>query len=246
MKYLKYILLVTLLFPRFAYASVTPGNVSSGSSGSSPLTFSHTVSATSTNPYMLVGFRGFATDSVSSVTYSGASMTLISKLQNNNGTGRWSYLYGYVPTSTGAGNVVITDAGTDNIDGVALSYGGVASLGNVSSTNPGGNLTALSVTVTSTIDASRLSAWFYDDGANLVQGTATLLRSNGANNGDGMFDSSVDLGVAGAYALGATGSSGHWTALEVVLNPVAATVPSSALTPINNDGGVVIGGFMGI
>lgn len=223
--------------PMLAVAAVTPGNVSVGSSASSPWTLAHTVSATSTNAYMTVGFVGASTDIVTSVTYRGEAMTFLAKLQNNNGLGRWAYLYGYAPTSTGGGDIVVTAALTDNLSGVALSYGGVGSIGNVTSTNPNGNLTSLALGVTTTVTGARLTGWFYADAGGLAAGADTALRG-AVGNSQTAFDSLADLGVAGNYILNVTMNSSHITAHEVVLNPVSASVASAELTPVPIGGGV--------
>lgn len=93
----------------------------SATGGGSPLTFTHTVSAGS-DRCLIVGAAAYAPGSVPTVTYNGTSMTLINSI-NNDGTE--TCLFYLVNPDTGANDVVVTAAGSDDITAGADSYTGV-------------------------------------------------------------------------------------------------------------------------
>src|SRR5208283_5259003 len=72
------------------------------------LTYSYTV-GTNSNRLLLVNLIGDpSADDISSATYAGASMTLITKVRTP--AGRWHYLYYLLGPTSGTNNVVITAA----------------------------------------------------------------------------------------------------------------------------------------
>ncbi len=86
------------------YDNSTDGGNNKGTTTS--LTYSHTV-GNGSNRLLLVNLIGdTAADDISSVTYAGAPMTLVAKIQapSNN----WQYLYYLLNPSSGSNNVVIT------------------------------------------------------------------------------------------------------------------------------------------
>jgi len=91
------------------------------------LTYSYTV-GTNSNRLLLVNVVGdTSADDISSVTYSGASMTLLKKVQTPGD--RWHYLYYLLAPASGSNNVVITSASAHYLISEATSWNNVAQTG---------------------------------------------------------------------------------------------------------------------
>ena len=91
------------------------------------LTYSYTV-GTNSNRLLLVNVVGDpSADDISSVTYAGAPMTLIKKVQTP--SDRWHYLYYLLAPASGTNNVVITAASSHYLISEATSWYNVAQSG---------------------------------------------------------------------------------------------------------------------
>ena len=94
---------------------------------STSLTYSYTV-GTNANRLLLVSVVGDpSVDDISSVTYAGASMTLVAKIQTP--SDRWHYLYYLLSPASGANNVVITAASSHTLMSEASSWFNIAQSG---------------------------------------------------------------------------------------------------------------------
>ena len=96
------------------------------------LTYSHT--CTGSNGLLLVHATTNTTDDVTGITYAGAAMTQVTKIQTP--SGRWNYLFYKLGPATGANNVVISTSDTpDLILSYSASYTGVSQSGFPDSSN---------------------------------------------------------------------------------------------------------------
>ena len=228
-----------VFFTGQASAAVTVGNATQDESGTSPLTIAHTISSTSTDPYLVVGILGASTDLVTDVTYRGASMTLLKKLQNNNGAGRWVYLYGYAPTSTGVGNVVVTASTADFLAAVASSFSDVLKTGSVTGTNPDATKTSYALTVNTSSTGAFFIGHFYADAGGQAAGADTVLRLAEEAGASEAYMSVAPLGAPGSYALNTTMTASNITQLMVELDPtVTAAAAAADLDPVPISGGI--------
>ena len=115
------------------------------------LTYSYTV-GTNSNRLLLVNVVGdTSADDISSVTYSGASMTLLKKVQTPGD--RWHYLYYLLAPASGPNNVVITAGSAHYLISEATSWNNVAQTGqplaNATNTAAGG-----AISMTTSLPAS--------------------------------------------------------------------------------------------
>lgn len=171
-------------------------------SGTSPQTFSHTV--TGTNLYLIVGIlcQDSSGNTISGVTYNGVSMTLIAA--ETQGGSATSLLYGLVAPATGANNVVVSvSSNTDGWQSCAVSYTGVLQTGSVdaSAQSSGAGAGGGSMSVTTTVANDWVIAAKYATGAAT---TNCVLRSS---NGIGVYDTNSAQGAAGSKTIVATDST---------------------------------------
>lgn len=192
------------------------------------LTQTYTIGAAA-DPWLSVCVRAASTDLITGVTYRGAALTQIKKQQNNNGLGRWLYVYGGAATSSGAGDIIVTSIAADDIAINAVAYYGVSSTSVGTSTAPTANITALTVYSTTTYDGSWLTGCVYGDGdaTGVTGGTHTDLVSNQAVN-NRQFDDEGNAVTAGTWDLNYTMQSGHWSSVQYGLYP---TVEEEEETP---------------
>jgi hypothetical protein len=171
------------------------------------LTFAHTVSGS--DRVLLVAVQWYSTQavrSVSSVTYNGTAMTLVSSSQIDNGANRFLALYYLIAPSTGTNNVVITLSGTDD-----LFFGGSVSFTGADQTSPlgtavtnSGSSTTPSVTLSSAAGEIALGACQFEchsgAGAFSTGDTEAWEILDGTSNGS-----------AGAYQNGAASVTVDWS-----------------------------------
>ncbi|MGB8114166.1 MAG: IPT/TIG domain-containing protein, partial [Candidatus Sulfotelmatobacter sp.] len=109
-----------------AYFDNTADGGNNGGSSTS-LTYSYTV-GTNSNRLLLVNLVGDSSvDDISSVTYAGAPLTLITKIQTPND--RWHYLYYLLGPTSGTNNVVITAGSSHYLISEASSWYNVSPSG---------------------------------------------------------------------------------------------------------------------
>jgi len=129
------------------FDNAADGGNNAGSTTS--LSYSFTV-GTNSNRLLLVDLIGDkSADDISSVTYAGASMTLVTKVLTPSGP--WHYLYYLLGPASGTNNVVITAASPHYLISEAASWY------NIAQTGPGAfttNTAASSVTMTTSLPAS--------------------------------------------------------------------------------------------
>lgn len=183
-----------------AYATSADGG-NNGGSGTSR-TWSHTVSS-GTDRYLFVGFVGdtnAGNDDVSSVTYNGVSMTLVSKqLQNVNSGNRWTYVYGLANPASGAHNVVVTFASSHWILGGSIEYTGVQGIDTYNSQT--GFVTNLTSTITTGVDNCWTFIFSTSNGNAQTAGSGSTLRLQAADNFWTWFDSGSAVTPAGSKSM---------------------------------------------
>jgi hypothetical protein len=162
------------------------------------LTYSYSV-GTNSNRLLLVNLAGDTTaDDISSVTYAGVSMTLLTKVKTPSDL--WHYLYYLLSPASGTNNVVITAATAHNLISEAASWYNIAQSGQpVAFTT---NTSASGVSITTSLPASpngvivAQGTWAFT-GLLPDKGSAALVLDS-AFDGLGMF-SSVPSPVTQAF-----------------------------------------------
>lgn len=192
-----------------AIAYDTSGAATFGSASSK--TWSHTMSATANGMLVAYVYQNNATDTLSGVTYNGVAMTQIRKQLNANSIG-YAYLYYLVGPATGANNVVATNGSSTYMEGVSVSYTGVAQTGTIDSSN-GNTASSSTLSVSTTVVAS--NCWVLGlgrgdnagGGANGLSGVASTNRYN--TSGFLFFDDSNTTVSTGSNSTTLTASSGN-------------------------------------
>ncbi len=118
------------------------------------LTYPYTV-GTNSNRLLLVNVVGDSSaDDISSVTYAGASLTLVTKVQTPGG--KWHYLYYLLGPLSGMNNVVVTAASSHYLISEAASWYNVAQSGQPGASTT--NTAASGVSITTSLSASSNNA----------------------------------------------------------------------------------------
>lgn len=99
-----------------------------GNTPASLLTFAHTCSGLDRILFIPVGMGSAGGDVVTGVTYAGAAMTLVDKL-NVDGAGTFLYLFVLMAPASGANNVVVSQSSAVSMYGLASSYTGASQTG---------------------------------------------------------------------------------------------------------------------
>lgn len=184
-----------------AFDAATDGGNNSGITDS--LTFSHT--CTGTDLVLWVGLSGDVSagaDDISSVTYAGAALSLVGKVQGT--SSRWVYLYVKTNPATGANDVVITAGSSHYLIGVACSYTGAHITQPDGTPVTGSNVsdTSLSLQVTTTVDNAWAVMVGHADNGITGAGTATTQRVLGSPfDLPGFYDSDGVVSPAGNRTL---------------------------------------------
>ncbi len=186
---MKKILIPILVFSLLVVPSVSSAAIALDSagaqfaSGTSPLTFSHTV--TGSNTILLVGFLGTGNPDadITSVTYNGVAMT--QAVENLADANEDVYIYYLVNPATGANNVQISWSGTHTIAGRAYSLTGAKQSAQPDASNSGstGAGTSVSVSVTTVADSSLIAGFARaPEGGNIGAGANTTERTDDADS----------------------------------------------------------------
>lgn len=133
-----------------AFDSATSASDNSGVATS--LTYAHTNAGS--NLILMVGITiTTGTDLLTGVTYAGAAMTLVGKIQRN-GAGNYEYLFYKINPATGNNNVVASfSSAPPNIASGACSYTGALQTGQPDSSATG-TVAGADLTLTTTVVAS--------------------------------------------------------------------------------------------
>jgi hypothetical protein len=172
--------------PGIGYDNSIDGGNNGGTTTS--LTYSYTV-GTGSNRLLLVNLIGDTmADDISSVTYNGAALTLIGKVQapSNN----WQYLYYLVNPASGAHNIVVTAGSAHYLISEAASWYNVNQSGQVDAstinTAPAG-ATSFSTSLTTVSNGALVAQGLWSYG-HLNEGTgASRILVDAAIGGAGIF-----------------------------------------------------------
>lgn len=181
-----------------------------GASGSSPLTFSHTV--TGSDPILLVGVEINGTTSVSGITYNGVALTKINSIVNGVFTHELWYLS---DPATGANDVVVTTTGAVTLlNASAVSYTGASNPSSAIPDNDGvdqGSVGTGTNTIVSVADNCFHIAFFAgrNTGNNLTAGSGATAR-NVTTSGFAFFDSNGVITPAGSNSMTVTVGGGDF------------------------------------
>jgi hypothetical protein len=195
-------------------------------SGTSTLSYSHTV--TGTNPILFVGvFGAIGSDLVTGVTYNSTSMTLAGKAEIDGD--RWVYLFYLVGPATGSHTVKITASANTPLDGQSASYTGVAQSGQPDAVSSSTIDNATSTTLSLTTIANNSWAFLLDK-TNVdspAAGAGSTQRQSA--NGMGIFDSNGPVTPAGVKSMTATdlgGGGSNFASVMMSFSPFVAPAPS--------------------
>lgn len=183
--------------------AIAIGNGFYGSWGAgTSYTFSHTVEASPADPFLWVGIQADnSADLVTGVTYAGAAMSFVGKVQRS--LNRWCYIYAKTAPATGANNVVISASSSSFLQGLSVSYTGVHQTTPVD-TNPSTANTASATSLTQTVNVVASNCWLasfgeVDSGAGqgpVAAGTGALRRVNDTDfSSCAVFDSNGIVGT---------------------------------------------------
>jgi len=168
---------------------------------------------------------------VSSATYGGSAMTLVSKTANESGVVALRAVYYYLPSGTGASTVSVTVTGAaSDMAGVSLGYTGVHQTTIIGTAVRNG---AWSGTATATVTSAtgELVLGFpaaQGSGISLVPGTGTTERgeqATGTANADARIAGGDEAGAA-SVVIDWTLTSRPWSIIAVPIKPAAASTYS--------------------
>ena len=199
-----------------------------GAQGSvTSLTFALTVSGS--ERVILVGAVIDSGDDITGITYAGASLTQIAKVQFPNKSA-FCYLYYRIAPSTGANNVVISASGVTTIWGQAASYTGAdqSSQPDASATN---TTTTTSITGTVTTIANNCWAIMFGqcDNDSLTAQAGTTIRSSSGSN-TAISDGNAAVTPPGATTLGYNCASGNNAVVIASIDP--SIIGGASLMPL--------------
>jgi hypothetical protein len=234
-----------------AFDVATDGGNNGGTATS--LTFNHTCAAGAS---LLVGVIGDtqagAADDITSVTYGGTAMSLVTKNIPGAGSGdRYQYLYALGSCASGAHAVAITSAGTHYLFGMSASYTGVNTSSPIqtSTTNVGGTAASLTTSLTTSTANEWIVAFVqsFESGTAMAPtaGAGAVRRTYGASavalGYPSLFDSGVALS-AGSHSIqtclsNCTTAVGALNLTHIV---VALNVPAGA--PVGGNGSIMLVG----
>lgn len=179
-------------------------DVGNNGASSNILTTQYTVSPNE-NRILIVGIIGDVVngaDDITSVSYSGSSMTFSGKTISYQN--RWQYLYYLMNPPSGAHNIVINSATVHYLGAGAIDYSGVAAIDSVKTSKTDYNAT----THTSSITTEKNNSWVvcFEEGyssAGPATAGAGLFRRNYQSGFNiwTLFDSNGPISPAGVYTI---------------------------------------------
>lgn len=189
--------------------------VAFNSSGTSSVTFSHTISGS--NTILFVHGEGSQGPTATlTATYNGVSMTELGHSIDNTGTGVPTYLFYMVNPPTGAHNVVVSSSNV-SVSGSSVSYTGVKqtlpiSVSNTTALNS--TTSSMSKSITTINDKSWVIMAFRTGSGNAITaGSNTVVRvqpDNAVNGGGAFIDSGAAITPAGSATLAVTCTSQYF------------------------------------
>jgi len=180
--------------------------------GGTTATLSHTCSGT--DRILFVSFRAYKASAganfnpLTSITYAGISLSAAGA-RNSPGNDQAVYLYYLINPPAGTANIVATSAATDDRAIRAVSYTGALQSGvpNAYTTAPKTS-SALTMTVTTTVDNCWLVGTFVGDSGNSVVASTNTTRryptSDAGSQADIFVDSNGPQTPAGLHSMRAT------------------------------------------
>lgn len=202
-------------------AAIIEGTPDADSVGGATLTITNYTVANATNILVMACLGSSAGDYLTDPTFGGQTFTQISALQNNNGAGRWFYLFKLNDAAVGTEDIVIGSGGlSDYIACGVQEYGNAIDVDS-SGINPNTQATTGQLTMVTTADDGYLVGGVYAD-ANGVSGDADtdiVIDLDGAGS-RALLQNPV-TGVAGSYTLDAGFNNSYFTMLGVALDPTA-------------------------
>ena len=182
-----------------------------------------------TDRYLVVGFM--ASQSVSSVTYAGNSMTQINTVTSPGGVP--IYFYGLVNPTSGSNNVVITIGSSGYIGSIFISFNNAdqATPIDVSSSETSTASNTVSTAITTVTDGTYTVAFWRDDSGRTVtsNGAGTTMVYSSGGTGYHMARSTNPKSPAGATTLDgiAATSTPTWGALIIAIRPAGLSSVNS-------------------
>lgn len=212
--------------------------------GTTTVSLLHTVSGS--NRILLVGVNALLSgggDIVSSVSYAGVPMTLLSKQPRQDTTDEYTYLYYLLSPTTGTNSIIVSlsSSSSTNVDILGASFTGVAQVVPESNSNssfaPGSTTYSLSV---DTLTDNALLAGFVaaQSGGIVSSGTNTTLTQGSGNDNSNMWYSSSPEPLPGTHTLSISAGENMYPMGHIAsLAPVGGT-SSPSLPQITGSGTV--------
>lgn len=196
-------------------------------SGSSPVSWSHTVTGSNPNLLVAVQLSGLAGDVVTGVTYGGVAMT---KLQYSATVTLTVSLWYLGNPSTGSNTVSVTFTSGSWSRGSSISYKGCAStVDNSGANNVNTGSSPLSLSITSVANNSWMTMFSTLNNSAIAAGTNTTARSVDPTFGIGFYDTNGPITPAGARSLQVT-----WSGLQDIVLTGATLAPFVSLSTNSN------------
>lgn len=223
------------LFPLISYGAIARDANSTVNTTADPVSWSHTSGALAT-----VGVVGFSvnntSDIVTTVTWAGATMTLLSKGADPSELGGgWTYLYYIASPSIGAQTISVDLSASTLVRACAETYSGtdLTFPVNVSSSATVTSANTITVYATSTVDNVYFFNWTQDHNGTPTPGTNETQIAVVANN----ICTDYDSGIAGAKLM-TTNLSGVSRARALMVGfqtPIAEAGASTSTTPMQEN-----------
>lgn len=203
--------------------------------------------STVTNAYLVFHFTLVSSNTISAVTWNGASLTSLNTPSAYNG--HKNYWYGIANPDLGASyDAVVTASGNPYSLAIAL-YSGASQAGQPDAVDAGGSGsgTTASGTITTVADNSIALMGVFNGGASYTAGANTTVRvqAHNADVGDACICDSAPISPAGIATLTVTFGAASYEDNLISLSPAAAaSVPR--VQQRSPSGGVSVGRGMGL
>jgi hypothetical protein len=222
------------------------------SSGSTSLTWSHTVTSAGSDRILIVGVGVDQNQSccrtVTGVTYGGVSMAVVPSGISTNANRTRSELWYLVNPPTGTNNVVVTLSGSADVRAGATSYTGVnqatplgtaiGATGSSSTASVSGVSSAAGELVVDAAALESTSSYFTAPGAGQTSRYTSHGTDGGGSNNNVPIAGSSEPGAASVTMSWSMEASKAWAIVAVPLKPASATLTSLTLpswTPQPNE-----------
>lgn len=216
-----------------AFDAVGPS--SAGTTGSSPLSWTHTAGAGS-NMAVIVGVSqmdGALSLGSVTATYGGTAMTFLGARASNDSTAGAAWMFGLVSPPTGAQTVVVTGSG-DQFIGGSISFTGVDQTTPFATAVTGagddtGGTNKPTATVSSAANNMVVDILVYGQGINGATGTQRWLDNVNTNSAAGNAVQSTYAGASSVTTTYNVAGLDWWGLVAVSINAAVVIIPNQSI-----------------